>query len=226
MFCQRCVRLTGGNMLYSVGLERRPFSCHPGYHLPHTCQSRPMSDSGLSNRLRQHSRRSGLGVGLTMAAAIAICILAAAWIFGQLEPYVGDIAGYDEPTATEVPEVAAVTADAGATSDSSSNPPGTEVPSTGATNAQPTVASATVQTPTPAAVFEATHRSNPDFTINFRPGPSVSSGDPVSSLPPGTPLKFLDEQALDEEGSIWLKMETENGTQGWLREVDTQVIIT
>jgi hypothetical protein len=42
---------------------------------------------------------------------------------------------------------------------------------------------------------------------------------------PGTPLQFLDEEALDEEGTVWLRMQTETGQIGWIREVDTQVII-
>ena len=33
-----------------------------------------MTDSGLSTRLRQQSRRAGLMVGLTMVLTIAICI--------------------------------------------------------------------------------------------------------------------------------------------------------
>ena len=50
-----------------------------------------MTDTGLSNRLRQHSRRSGIAVGLTMAATIALCILTSAYIFGQIEPYVAEV---------------------------------------------------------------------------------------------------------------------------------------
>ncbi|MCC7025149.1 MAG: hypothetical protein IT338_20115, partial [Thermomicrobiales bacterium] len=43
-----------------------------------------MTDSGLSTRLRQQSRRAGLMVGITMALAIAICILGSAGLFAWL----------------------------------------------------------------------------------------------------------------------------------------------
>jgi hypothetical protein len=183
-----------------------------------------MTDTGLSNRLRQHSRRSGIAVGLTMAATIALCVLTSAYIFGQIEPYVAEVTGYEDPTS--VPEEVAVVDEEGEAEEpdpeqpqeQDENQPAEEAPA-----GQPTVA-ASGPTETTSA-FSATHTSNPDFTINFRPGPSVSSGDPIDSLVPGTPLQFLEEEAQDEEGTIWLRMQTETGQEGWIREVDTQVLI-
>jgi hypothetical protein len=43
----------------------------------------------------------------------------------------------------------------------------------------------------------------------------------VATLDPGTPLQYLDEQTTGDDGSIWLLMKTEDGVEGWLREVDT-----
>jgi hypothetical protein len=176
-----------------------------------------MSDPGLTNRLRQHSRRSGLTVGLTMAAAIALCILSSAWLFGRIEPYVSDFTGYEQ--RTQVPAVAEASE-----GDDTPTPQPTE--SSGGDAAQqptqapnqPTVAPAT--TPTVGS-FTETHQSNPDFTVNFRPGPSIDSGEPVATLDPGTPLQYLDEQTTGDDGSIWLRMKTQDGLEGWLREVDT-----
>ncbi len=181
-----------------------------------------MSDPGLTNRLRQHSRRSGLAVGLTMALAIALGILASAWLFGRIEPYVSDFTGYQERTA--VPAVAEA-------SDSERTP---QSEPTTAADAQATEAPAPTQEPDNAteptvapaatgtvAAFTETHQSNPDFSVNFRPGPSIDSGDPVATLGPGTPLQYLDEQTTGDDGSIWLRMKTQDGTEGWLREVDT-----
>jgi hypothetical protein len=179
-----------------------------------------MSDPGLSNRLRQHSRRSGLAVGLTMAAAIAICILSSAWLFGRIEPYVSDFTGYEQNTP--VPAVAAASDDEETPepeSQESDQAEATEGPeATEAPNNEPTVAPATTVTTT---TFEQTHESNPDFTVNFRPGPSIDSGEPVATLDPGTPLQYLDEQTTGDDGSIWLLMTTQDGLEGWLREVDT-----
>jgi SH3 domain-containing protein len=149
-----------------------------------------------------------------MAAAIAICILSSAWLFGRIEPYVSDFTGYEQRTA--VPAVAEA-------SDGEETPEPTEQSETGETQPtqvpnQPTVAPATTTT---TVAFEETHQSNPDFSVNFRPGPSIDSGDPVATLDPGTPLQYLDEQTTGDDGSIWLRMKTQDGIEGWLREVDT-----
>ncbi|MBX3069780.1 MAG: SH3 domain-containing protein [Thermomicrobiales bacterium] len=185
-----------------------------------------MTDTGLSTRLRQHSRRSGLVVGLTMAATIALCILSSAYVFGKIEPYVAEVTGYDEPTAVpqvasdqndpqEDPEEGDATGNDASAAESGSNSDETE-------GSQPTIAEAETDE---SDAFEVSHRSNPDYTINFRPGPSVTSGDPIGSLDPNTPLMYLGEDALDEGGVIWLKFRTESGTEGWVREVDTVVAI-
>lgn len=151
-----------------------------------------------------------------MAAAIALCILSSAWLFGRIEPYVSDFTGYEQRTA--VPAVVEA-------SDTQQTPEPTAAQAQSNDNgqsaqpaAQPTVAPAASGTPVP---FVADYQSNPDFTVNFRPGPSIGSGEPVATLDPGTPLQFLGEQTTGDDGSIWLRMTTKDGTQGWLREVDT-----
>lgn len=153
-----------------------------------------------------------------MAVAIALGILASAWLFGRIEPYVSDFTGYEQ--RTEVPAVAEASDNRTPQPDvaESTEPPATRA--AGPTNApaQPTVAPGSAET---AAAFTETHQSNPDFTVNFRPGPSIDSGEPVATLDPGTPLEFLDEQTTGDDGSIWLRMRTQDGTEGWLREVDT-----
>lgn len=177
-----------------------------------------MSDPGLSNRLRQHSRRSGLAVGLTMALAIALGILASAWLFGRIEPYVSDFTGYQERTA--VPAVAEASDDkTPETEPTKAAPTAAPNPTQQSSNSsEPTVAPASTAS---VEAFTETHQSNPDFSVNFRPGPSIDSGDPVATLDPGTPLQYLDEQTTGDDGSIWLRMKTQDGTEGWLREVDT-----
>lgn len=157
-----------------------------------------------------------------MAAAIGLCILSSAWLFGRIEPYVSDFTGYEQNTP--VPAVAAA-ADDEETSvpDDQSNAGEDAEPTTApetdeASSDEPTTA------PTPSASttpFTQTHESNPDFTVNFRPGPSIDSGEPVATLDPGTPLQYLDEQTTGDDGSIWLRMKTADGIEGWLRDVDT-----
>ena len=74
-----------------------------------------MSDSGLSARLRQQSRRAGLMVGFTMVLALIILIFGAAGLFAWLSRPFSDlipmVAPAAEILATEPPtepEVAAV----------------------------------------------------------------------------------------------------------------------
>ncbi len=155
-----------------------------------------------------------------MAAAIAICILSSAWLFGRIEPYVSDFTGYEQNTP--VPAVAAASNDDEETAvpdeDSDDLEPTQAPEATEASGDEPTTAPATTATTT---AFEQTHESNPDFTVNFRPGPSIDSGEPVATLDPGTPLQYLDEQTTGDDGSIWLLMKSQDDIQGWLREVDT-----
>jgi hypothetical protein len=153
-----------------------------------------------------------------MALAIALGILASAWLFGRIEPYVSDFTGYEQRTA--VPAVAEASGNETPESadGTATEPSATEAAPAIEAAAEPTVAPATTGT---AQTFVETHQSNPDFSVNFRPGPSIDSGDPVATLDPGTPLQYLDEQTTGDDGSIWLRMRTEDGTEGWLREVDT-----
>jgi hypothetical protein len=155
-----------------------------------------------------------------MAAAIGICILSSAWFFGRIEPYVSDFVGYEQNTP--VPAVAAASDDEETPipeDDVEDDPePTAAAQATEAPDTEPTVASAATGT---TSAFLQTHESNPDFTVNFRPGPSIDSGQPVATLDPGTPLQYLDEQTTGDDGSIWLRMETQDGAEGWLREVDT-----
>lgn len=156
-----------------------------------------------------------------MALTIAIGIVASAWVFGQLEAVVADVTGYSEEEVepTEVAVAASTEPAESNETDSSGGGGGAEQESDDQPNAQPTVDQIE---PTEAPdLFESTHISNPDFTVNLRPGPSVASGDPITSVPPATPLRFIGDQGLDEEGLVWLHIETQDGTTGWIREVDT-----
>ena len=58
-----------------------------------------MTDSGLSTRLRQQSRRAGLMVGITMVLAIAICIFGAAGLFAWLSRPFSDLIPVVAPAA-------------------------------------------------------------------------------------------------------------------------------
>jgi Bacterial SH3 domain len=175
-----------------------------------------MTDSGLSTRLRQQSRRAGLMVGITMVLAIAICIFGAAGLFAWLSRPFSDLVPMVAPAAPVVP-----------------TPEATGPPVT-----QPTVAAAVSQvsaapTPTPgpapsaagsAEAFRPTHEIRAGQSVNFRAGPSTSDAI-IVALPPATPLQYLDQDAPTSnpnDGQRWLKFRIQNGQEGWIREIDTQ----
>ena len=169
-----------------------------------------MAEPGLTSRLRQHSRRSGMMVGLSMALSIAIVIVAFIWIYIRLSPFVSDFvpsnssASVKGGLASPIALVGTPTAQAQATRSSLTG---------GAAS------TAATPTPSPTAVWQATHTIRPDRPdINFRAGPSTLA-DVVTVLRPGTELKFLGEQQA-ASGVTWMKFETKDGKVGWVRNVD------
>lgn len=82
----------------------------------------------------------------------------------------------------------------------------------------------------PDGNFAADFTSHPVMPVGLRPGPGNGSGLSVATIPSKTPLQYLCENAestdlkIDpmEEGQLWLKVRTEDGTEGWIREIDVQ----
>jgi hypothetical protein len=176
-----------------------------------------MSDPGLTNRLRQRSRRAGLAVGLSMALTIALCVGSFAWIYAKADPFFSDLVGSDakattgsQPTPSAAGTATIARAAAGAAP--------TDIPTAEPTGAPaaPTRTQAPAQTPTSGA-FKATHITNPNTRVNFRPQPNLNT-DPIALLDPGTPVQALGDQQVDGDGNRWLKFRTEDGLEGWLRE--------
>lgn len=89
---------------------------------------------------------------------------------------------------------------------------------------EPTAAPSADTTTTPAADdFEPTHQIGAAQSVNFRAGPST--GDSIiEALSPATPLQYLDEDAPTtnpSDGDRWMRFRTEDGQEGWVREIDT-----
>ncbi len=180
-----------------------------------------MSDPGLTNRLQQHSRRAGLNVAITMALAIAICVLGFAAIYARLSPMMSDFVGQGNKVA-EAPRVAA-NAPAAATTETS----GGQVVATAPTS-QPTAPIRTTQATETPGTFEPTHQINSNRFINFRSEPSSSKGSAtiIETLPLATPLEYLNEEAPTDDpatdGRRWMKFRLEDGKEGWVREIDVE----
>jgi hypothetical protein len=175
-----------------------------------------MTDSGLSTRLRQQSRRAGLMVGITMVLAIAICIFGAAGLFAWLSRPFSDLIPMVAPAA-QVQQAAQPT-------EPSDQQPVGEEPAIAAP-AEPTQSAPAAPTNSPTADdFEPTHQIGAGQSVNFRSGPSTT--DPIIvALPPDTPLQYLNEDAPTEnpsDGDRWMRFRNEAGDEGWIREIDTE----
>ncbi|MCA9861968.1 MAG: SH3 domain-containing protein [Thermomicrobiales bacterium] len=178
-----------------------------------------MTDSGLSTRLRQQHRRAGLMVGVTMGIVIAICIFGAAVLFAALSQPFSDLIPMAGPVAP-VQTPAAEPASSGGGSDqniAAAQAPADAAPTpTVAPNAEPTTAPASDD-------FEPNYQIGAAQSVNFRSGPST--GDSIIvALSPATPLQYLDEDAPTSnpsDGDRWMRFRTEDGQEGWVREIDT-----
>ncbi len=177
-----------------------------------------MTDPGLSDRLRQRSRRAGLMVGVSMALAIVLCVGVFAAIYAGLSPWITDFVPIAAPPSTQV---AAGGGPSGAQVAAPTTAPVVEV------TAEPTPTPAEEEEqPAPTATteadeFEPTHQINePGDSINLRPEPSTNN-TPIRALSPATPLMFLGEESPSDDGT-WMLFRTEDGEEGWVREIDTE----
>jgi hypothetical protein len=177
-----------------------------------------MTDSGLSTRLRQQSRRAGLMVGFTMVLAIAICIFGAAGIFAWLSRPFSDLIPVVAPAA----QIQSTAAPAEPTGQRTA--PGDDQGIQA--QAEPTQPPSAPPTVSPAAdEFQATHQIGAGQSVNFRAGPSTTDAI-IVALPPETPLQYLNEDAPTtnpSDGDRWMRFRTEAGDEGWIREIDTEL---
>ena len=176
-----------------------------------------MTDSGLSSRLRQQSRRAGLMVGITMVLAIAICIFGAAGVFAWLSRPFSDLIPVVAPAAQVQP--------AAEPADTTGGQPNVEQPAPEPVVEDQPVATAPAPTEAPNPDdFQPTHQISASQSVNFRSGPSTA--DPIIvALPPATPLQYLNEDeptTNPSDGERWMRFRTENGDEGWVREIDTE----
>lgn len=196
-----------------------------------------MTDPGLNQRLRQRSRRSGLMIGFSMLLTLMVCVASFTMIYARLEPVVADFVGRGDievptPIPTEEPVAEAP--------EPTTEPEQTE--SEGEATTEETPAPADEETPPDEGgdnQIEEIDNENPDgFTpdyqiqadgpVNLRPGPGLAYGDAIVALPVATPLMFMGEQSETEDpardqmesGQVWMLFQTEDGTEGWVRELD------
>ena len=157
-----------------------------------------------------------------MAVAIVLLIGAFVWLFATINPYLSDFLGA-QAVPTEAPTVTAGRA----------APPITPTPTPAAPTATvavtPTVAPTVARSDEAAAsddsgAFQADYRILPEGqSVNFRSIAGTSGSETLAVLNPGTPLQSTGkEQTVD--GVVWLEFQNEQGTTGWIREIDTETV--
>lgn len=183
---------------------------------------RMVDQTGLNERLDQHTRRSGMLVGISMALVVALLIGSFTWLFFRLDPFFTDFAGRSgvERASPPAARAALSTRTATARSGAAATPEENTFPQL------PTPTALTAATPRVAATpgFVATH-AIADFgqQVNLRAGPSAASAR-VGLLSPGTRLQFLNEEERAGE-TVWMRFQTERGDTGWVRQIDTITVM-
>ena len=160
-----------------------------------------------------------------MALVALLLIGAFVTIYGRLDPVLSDFVVADVPTVP-APTLPAAT-EVEQQQDAVVPPPATQAP--GATQAPVATATASSSSTgvTPTATSDA---FQPDYVIadggvaiNFRSGPSLNDPE-ITSLQPGTPLEFTGEEQDDAnnfaDNGTWLQFRLDDGSQGWVREID------
>lgn len=169
-------------------------------------------------------------IGVSMILTIALCAVGFTIIYTALDGFTSDFVSRTDDTPTVVAAVAPQQNEAPAPT---AAPEQEEAPAEQPAEQGQVVAAADPSpTPTPDANDEDEDGFDPDYEIssdvriNLRSGPSTATGI-LDSLDPGTQLEYLDEEAPTDspaDGDRWMRFATEDGLEGWVREIDVSTI--
>lgn len=162
-------------------------------------------------------------VGISMALSIAICVGVFAAIYAGLTPWLSDLVPIDPPPATQVASTNQQSAAPQANNDT--NQPAIAPVNQPDPTPTPEPAPEAEPTPTPEGDgFEPTHQIRAaGESINLRPEPSTDN-NPIRALSPATALQFLGEETPSNDGT-WMLFVTEEGEEGWVRDIDTETYV-
>ncbi len=201
----------------------------------------PIANTGLAERLQQHSQRNGYALGIAMALCILIGFAGFIYLYTHitiLPDFSNKLSSTDVPV-TRVPAGSAVPGSQFITPPASRQP-GTPnanatavapVPTGAASgnanvgvgpNATGATPAASTGTPAASTAFKASFRIVGGPSINFR-SDAGKSNSVVKTLPPGTELQFLN-QTQEVQGEVWRKLRDSTGAEGWVRDIDLEKI--
>ena len=161
-------------------------------------------------------------IGISMALTIAVCVAGFSVIYAALDGFTGDFVSRDAPTAvpTTRPETAAVAqVDSGPQDQTARQPTATTAA------AEPTTAPAEVAATATPSAFTPDYQVTSSGSVNLRAGPGTNN-EPVTALSVQTPLQFLNERQktsdVERDGfsGDWMKFRTQDGEEGWIRDID------
>jgi hypothetical protein len=164
-------------------------------------------------------------IGVSMAAAMIICIAAFIWLYIQVGPLLSDFIPQEtaeEPETIGIGTFGQSTQDSRAVDDFSLAEIPPEPLATPADDDEEADDVASDDDADDAVddddeveeeeAWEPTHQLRDGPNVNFRSGPNTIS-EPHGSLAPGTPLLFLGDEE-PASGAVWMSFEVEDGTQG------------
>lgn len=188
-----------------------------------------MTDPGLNHRLRQRSRRAGIMIGLSMLLTMMVCVASFSFIYAGLDDVVGDFVSRAESDAQPTPLPTEIAAAA------PTEPPAPEPTAAADPTPTPEIEQAddagtdtdTETTTEDDAEFQPDYQIDSTGSVNFRTGPGTQF-ETLYALPLEEPLEYLGvaEPSADpeadglSEGQVWMQFRTENGDEGWIREID------
>lgn len=170
-----------------------------------------MAQSGLTDRLNQHSQRTGPLVGCGMALAMVVCVVIGMTLYVRLDEYRVDVFGV--PTVVQsVPTVppagtARVTRTVAASAATVVTKPGEPAPGV----AEP-------PTPTPPGPVKYRVVRTQGENLNMR-SEANTQAQIVARLAPNTVVDYGGEQATGPAGGqtvTWRKVRTVGGQVGWV----------
>ena len=187
-----------------------------------------MTDPGLNQRLRQRSRRAGFMIGISMALTIAVCVGGFSVIYAALDDTVGDFISRDVPDPvipTEAPAEAEVAQEESASGNQTDGGEGDDGEESEPEPTEEPEEEPTAEPTEPSEEFAPDYQTSSEFSIRLRSEPSSDGGDAtiIITLPPETPLQFTgtDAPTTDpEDVDRWMLFRTEDGEEGWIREID------